>query len=201
MEGESHPAITWNHAFGVQSASGAVTYLGDKSKEQPYILYPVGRHLGICTPMDSKATAGSMSFVPLEREITAIEVSHNAKHVAVVEGISRDAKHRCFLVDRQHDFRAVRQFSNDFVKHVGRNRGGTRLFDHRWDLLEHFQVQIGGLELQFVSFCPDQRIGQDRDGIAPLHDAMYAIERIEQVRSFNCDTHLSALLILDDHLQ
>ena len=105
MEGEGFPAITWNHAFGVQSASGAVTYLGDKSKEQTYILYPVGRHLGICTPMDNKATAGSMSFVPLEREVTAIAVSNNAKHVAVVEGVSRDVKHRGAVSSRISVFR------------------------------------------------------------------------------------------------
>jgi len=79
MEGE-HNAVTWNHAFGVQSASGAVSYLDEAN-----MLYPVGRHLAICAPMDLKNTAGAMSFVELEQEVTAIAVSHDRKHVAVVE--------------------------------------------------------------------------------------------------------------------
>lgn len=91
MEGEGHPAVTWTHAFGVRSASGAVTYLGDKSKEETYILYPVGRHLGICTPNVAES-AGSMSFVALEKEVTAIAVSHDAKHVAVVEGATHSSR-------------------------------------------------------------------------------------------------------------
>ena len=83
-----------------------MTYLGDKSKEETYILYPVGRHLGICTPMErNKATAGHMSFVPLEREITAVAVSHDAKHVAVVEGASNDPKQRGVQSSRISVFR------------------------------------------------------------------------------------------------
>jgi hypothetical protein len=77
----SGSALTWHHAFGVQSSSGAVSYL-----DEDHLLYPVGRHIVINDPMDLKdKEGGSMQFIEVRGTICSLAVSHDGKHVAVVE--------------------------------------------------------------------------------------------------------------------
>ena len=77
------PACSWYHAFGVQAASGAVSYLDNSN-----VLYPVGRHLVINDPMDLKdKEGGNMAFIPIEHPVGSIAISSDKSYVAVVENI------------------------------------------------------------------------------------------------------------------
>eukprot|EP01047_Picozoa_sp_COSAG01_P118179 COSAG01_NODE_46854_length_396_cov_0.700337_1_plen_72_part_10 len=66
----SGSALTWHHAFGVQSSSGAVSYL-----DEDHLLYPVGRHIVINDPMDLKdKEGGSMQFIEVRGAICSLAV-------------------------------------------------------------------------------------------------------------------------------
>lgn len=88
---EDGQAVTWHHAFGVQSGSGAVTYL-----DADNLLYPVGRHIVVNDPMDLKdKEGGSMQFIEMRGTVASIAISNDGKHVGVIDtGDSPDGPSR-----------------------------------------------------------------------------------------------------------
>ena len=71
------------------------------------------------------------------------------------------------------DLRAVRELARDVVDHMGGNSGRAFLGDVGRDGLGRLEVEIGALQRQFAALGLDQHIGEDRNGVAPLDDAMH----------------------------
>jgi hypothetical protein len=92
-----------------------------------------------------------------------------------------DRQDRAVAGGFEHDLRPLGQLAHDVVEHMGRHRGrsaGARLGGDR---LDHFEIEIGGLQGQGRAVGPDQHIGQDRNGIAPLNHAVDVAQRPQQL--------------------
>ena len=85
--------------------------------------------------------------------------------------------------------RALRELAHDVVDHMGRNGRRAVLGDVGRDLLGRLEVEIGAFERQLAVLRLDQHIGEDRDGVAPLDDAMDVPKRLEQDRTLDGDFH------------
>src|SRR3546814_20359424 len=58
------------------------------------------------------------------------------------------------------------------------------------------QVHVCRSQRQCLAVRLDQHVGQDRNGIAPLHDALYVREGLEERRAFNGQLHDRMLCLL-----
>ena len=85
--------------------------------------------------------------------------------------------------------RAFREFAHDVVDHVGGNCGRAILGDVGCNQFGRLKVEIGALQREFPVACLDQHIGEDRDGVAPLDDAMHVPKRFKQDRTLDGDLH------------
>ena len=85
--------------------------------------------------------------------------------------------------------RAIREFAHDIVDHVGRNGRRAILGDVGRDLLGRLEVEIRAFQRQFAVRGFDQHIGEDRNRVAPLDDAMHVPQRLEQDRTLDSDLH------------
>ena len=72
---------------------------------------------------------------------------------------------------------------------MGRNGGRAVLGDVGWNLLGRLEVEIRALERQFAVLGLDQHISEDRNGVAPLDDAMHVSQSFEQDRTLDGDLH------------
>jgi hypothetical protein len=72
---------------------------------------------------------------------------------------------------------------------VGGDGRRAVLGDIGGDPLGRLEVEIRALQRQFAVTCFDQHIGEDRNGVAPLDDAMHVPKRFKQDRTLDGDLH------------
>ena len=60
------------------------------------------------------------------------------------------------------------------------------------DRLDDLEIEIGGLQAQRRLLGPDQHVGEDRNGVAPLDHAMHVAQRLQQLCALDGDLHGSA---------
>ena len=89
----------------------------------------------------------------------------------------------------QRNLRALRELADDFVEHMGRHGGGAVHGDIRRRGFGRLQVEVGRFQRQPPLARFDQHVRQDRDGIAPLDDAMHMPQGFEHRRSLQRDLH------------
>ena len=101
------------------------------------------------------------------------------------------AQHELASVARRLEARlgALRELAHDVVDHMRRNGRRAVLGDIGWNLLGGLEVEIGAFERQSAVLGLDQHIGEDRDGVAPLDDAMHVPQSFEQDRTLDGDLH------------
>ena len=116
--------------------------------------------------------------------------------VAFRQGLQREAgapgadrKHGAVAGALDHDLRALGQFAHDFIEHVRRHGGGARLLDVGGDAFDHFEVEVGGLELKPPIVGAEQHVAQNRNRIAPFHHAMDMAERLSEFGALDGGTH------------
>ena len=85
--------------------------------------------------------------------------------------------------------RALRQLAHDVVDHMRRNGRRAVLGDVGWNRLGSLEVEVGALQRQPAVPGLDQHVGEDRDGVAPLDDAMDVPKRFKQDRTLDGDLH------------
>ena len=92
-------------------------------------------------------------------------------------------------VDLQARLRALRQLAHDVVDHMRRHGGRAALGDVGGDGFGRLEVEVGALQRQSAVRGLDQHVGQDRDRVAPLDDAMDVSQSLEQDRTLDGDLH------------
>ena len=75
------------------------------------------------------------------------------------------------------------------MQHHRRNRRGPGAFDHGGGAVHHFDVKVCGAEGNLRALGLDQHVGQDRNGIPPLHDRLGLSQRLEQSAAFDRKFH------------
>ncbi len=93
----------------------------------------------------------------------------------------------------ESDLRPFRQLAHDVVDDVRRHGGRARLGDVGRRRFGRLEVEVGALQRQLAVARLDQHVGEDRDGVAPLDDAMDVAQSLEQGRSLYGDFHRSIL--------
>jgi hypothetical protein len=76
--------------------------------------------------------------------------------------------------------RAIRQLPHDVIEHMGRHRGGAGLGDLGRHAFDDLDVEVGRGELQLPVARLDEHVGEDRNRVAALHDALHMGERLEE---------------------
>ena len=76
--------------------------------------------------------------------------------------------------------RTVRQFPHDIVECMRRGRGGAVLTDIGRDTFVDRKVHVGRRQAEQTTLGIEQHVGQDRNGIAPLDDALHMRQRLQQ---------------------
>ena len=71
-----------------------------------------------------------------------------------------------------------------------RNRGRAGRRSLGRDGLDHFEVEIGRPEGELALVGADQEIGQDRNGVTPLHHAMDVPDRLEERSALDRNLHI-----------
>ena len=89
----------------------------------------------------------------------------------------------------QQHLRAIRQLAHDVVKRVGGGRRRPAAHDVGAYGLHHFDIEIRRRQRQRSLLGMQQHIGQDRDRIAPLDDALHMVQRFEKACPFDGDAH------------
>src|SRR5262245_49170477 len=89
----------------------------------------------------------------------------------------------------QHDLRAVGQLAHDVVEHVRRHRGGAGGAGFRRHALDHLEIEVRGLQAQRRFVRPNQHVGEDRDGVAALDDAVHVTKRFQQGSALDGELH------------
>ena len=91
------------------------------------------------------------------------------------------------------DLRAFRQFAHDVVDDMRRRGGRAGLGDIGRGRFGRFEVEIGAFQRQLAVARLDQHVGEDRDGVAPLDDAMDVAQSLQQGRALYGDLHRNIL--------
>ena len=116
--------------------------------------------------------------------------------VAFRQGLQGEA--RATGAQRQHgavagalddDLRALGQLAHDLVEHVRRHGGGAARRDLGGDAVGDFEIEVGGLQAELALVGLDQHVGENRDGVAPLHHAMHVAQRLQQFCTLDCNFH------------
>ena len=103
---------------------------------------------------------------------------------------ARDHRHRvAVLVGLQHHLGAVGQLADDVVEQMRRHRRRAGPLDLGRRRLGHFEVEVGRLHLEACAVRGQQHVGQDRNGVSPLHHAMHMVERLQKIGAFEDNTH------------
>ena len=89
----------------------------------------------------------------------------------------------------EQDLGAFRKLAHDVVEHVRRHGGGPGRADLGRDRLDDLEVEIGGLERELRLVRADQHVGENRDGIAPLHDPVHMAQGSQQLGALDGDFH------------
>ncbi len=87
--------------------------------------------------------------------------------------------------EAQFDLRALGQFAHDLVESVGGRRDLSLAVNAARRFVDDLHVQVGGRESHGVAVGGQQHIGQDRDGVAPLHHALHVSQRFQQGRALD----------------
>ena len=102
-------------------------------------------------------------------------------------GAQREA--RAVAGGLEQDLGAFRKLAHDVVEHVRRHGGGPGRADLGRDRLDDLEVEIGGLERELRLVRADQHVGENRDGIAPLHDPVHMAQGSQQLGALDGDFH------------
>ena len=89
----------------------------------------------------------------------------------------------------KHDLRAFGQFAHDVVEHMRRHRRRPAGAGFGRDRVGHFEIEVGGLQAEFRTVSANEHIGEDRNGVAPLHRAMHVAKRFQQFGALYGDLH------------
>jgi len=74
----------------------------------------------------------------------------------------------------------IRQFADDIEEGVRRHGGRPASGNRRRYALDDRQVHVGGRQGERIVRGLDQDVGEDRDGIAPLDDALHMREGLQE---------------------
>ena len=66
---------------------------------------------------------------------------------------------------------------------------GAGLVDRGRHGVDDLHVEVGRLQRQLAAFGADQHVGEDRDRVAPLDDAMDVVEGLQEVRPLDGRAH------------
>ena len=119
-------------------------------------------------------------------QIGKIGIGQHLQREARAAGLQRHGLSRARI---ERDLGAVGQLAHDVVEHVGGDGAGARLLDRGRHAVDDLHVEVGRLQRELVAIGAQQHVGQDRDGVAPLDDAMDVVERLQEVRPFDSDAH------------
>ena len=89
----------------------------------------------------------------------------------------------------QGHFGALRQLAADVIEHMRRCCRRTGNLQVGSDGLDHFQVHIGGGQVQLAVLGLQPHIRQNRYGVAALDDALNVRQRPQQNRAFDRQLH------------
>ena len=89
----------------------------------------------------------------------------------------------------EDDLCAVRQLAYDVIEHVGRHGRRAAGPSFGRDGVGYFKIEVGRLQAEFRAIGADEHVGEDRNGVAPLHGAMHVPERPQQFRTLYGDLH------------
>ena len=91
------------------------------------------------------------------------------------------------------DLGALAQLAYDLVER-GRGRRGRAVRGglDRGDLLDDGDLHVGGREGELAVVDADERVGEDRDGVAFLGDALDVGQRLEKRRAVGLELHRSS---------
>ena len=92
-------------------------------------------------------------------------------------------------VDFEADLRAVRKLSYDIVEDVGGDGGRAGDRDIGGGDFGRLQIEVGGFQFELAVFRLDQHVGQDRDRVAALHDAVDVAQRLQESGALDGDFH------------
>ncbi len=120
-------------------------------------------------------------------EIGEISLGQRAQREARAAGTDRHLPGLAGGLER--DLRAVGELADDVVDDMGRHRGGARIQNVRRHGLGDLDIEVGRLQLQAVLGGAQQDVGEDRDGVAPLHHPVHVAERSEEGRALDSDSH------------
>ena len=80
----------------------------------------------------------------------------------------------------EFELRTVGQLPHDVIEHMGRHRGGAGLRHFGGNALDDLDVEIGGGQLELTVASLEQHVGEDRNGVPALDDALHVGERLEE---------------------
>lgn len=89
------------------------------------------------------------------------------------------------------DLAAIGQLAGDVEQEMRRDRDRARVLDACGvHMLDHLEIEIGRHDLEgVVAIGLDQDVGEDGDGIAPLHHRLHVTEAAKQGRAFDGGLH------------
>ncbi len=89
----------------------------------------------------------------------------------------------------QHDLCAFGQFADNVVEHVGGHRRAAAGSCLRGDRVGHLQIEIRRFQAERRAIGADEYVGENRNGVAPLHRTMHVAERSQQLGTLHGDLH------------
>ena len=93
----------------------------------------------------------------------------------------------------QRDVGALGQLAHDVVQHVRRHGGRAFALGGRRHGLDDLHVEIGRGQRELVIADREQHVGEDRDGVAPLHHARDMGQRAREARFVDAEPHGSPI--------
>ena len=128
------------------------------------------------------------------------ETVREAARFQVGEAVGREARevetraagtdlHLLGAIGFEPYFAAVGELAHDFVERMRGHSGRACRLHHRRHRLGHFDVEIGGAQVDLAVRGLEQHVGEDRVGVAPLNDAMHMPQRLQQRVALQCDLH------------
>ena len=89
----------------------------------------------------------------------------------------------------QFDLGAFAQLADDVVERVRRHGGGAGRRALSGERGDHFEIHVGRGERELGALGAQQHVRQDRDGVAPLDDALHMSQSAEQRGAFDGQFH------------
>jgi hypothetical protein len=85
--------------------------------------------------------------------------------------------------------RAIGQLADEVIEIIRRRRRLAAALHFGRRRFGNLDVEIGSREAQAVALRGQKHVGQDRDRVAPLHDALHVIERFQERRALDGQPH------------